>query len=101
MNQKNTKIVLITGSGKRLGEATALKLHSLGMDVIIHYNSSEKAAKKLVSNMNDVRKNSAISIKLNLRDFTSYEKEFSKLDEKWSNIRLGLADVQHAQKMKN
>ena len=86
MNQKNTKIVLITGAGKRLGEATALKLHSLGMDVIIHYNSSEKAAKKLVSNMNDVRKNSAISIKLNLRDFTSYEKEFSKLDEKWSSI---------------
>ena len=86
MNQKNTKIVLITGAGKRLGEATALKLHSLGMDVIIHYNSSEKAAKKLVSNMNDLRKNSAISIKLNLRDFTSYEKEFSKLDEKWSSI---------------
>ena len=46
MNQKNTKIVLITGASKRLGEATALKLHSLGMDVIIHYNSSEKAAKK-------------------------------------------------------
>ena len=86
MNQKNTKIVLITGSSKRLGEATALKLHSLGMDIIIHYNSSEKGAKKLVSNMNDVRKNSAISIKLNLRDFTSYEKEFSKLDEKWSSI---------------
>ena len=40
MNQKNTKVVLITGAGKRLGEATALKLHSLGMDIIIHYNSS-------------------------------------------------------------
>ena len=48
MNQKNTKVVLITGAGKRLGEATALKLHSLGMDIIIHYNSSEKAAKKIL-----------------------------------------------------
>ena len=86
MNQKNTKVVLITGAGKRLGEATALKLHSLGMDIIIHYNSSEKAVKKIVSKMNDVRKNSAISIKLDLRDFNSYEKEFSKLDEKWSSI---------------
>ena len=36
--------------------------------------------------MNDVRKNSAISIKLDLRDFASYEKEFSKLDEKWSSV---------------
>ena len=41
MNQKNTKIVLITGAGKRLGEATALKLHSLGMNIIIHYNKSK------------------------------------------------------------
>ena len=45
MNQKNNKIVLITGAGKRLGEATALKLHSLGMDIIVHYNSSESEAK--------------------------------------------------------
>ena len=79
MNQKNTKIVLITGAGKRLGEATALKLHSLGMDIIIHYNSSEKAVKKIVSKMNDVRKNSAISIKLNLRDFNYYKNSIKRI----------------------
>ena len=43
MNQKNTKIVLITGSSKRLGEATALKLHSLGMDIICLLYTSDAA----------------------------------------------------------
>lgn len=86
MNQKNNKIVLITGAGKRLGEATALKLHSLGMDIIVHYNSSESEAKNLVAHMNDIRDNSAISLKLNLREFSSYDKEFSELDNKWSDI---------------
>ena len=78
--------MLITGAGKRLGEATALKLHSLGMDIIVHYNSSESEAKNLVAHMNDIRDNSAISLKLNLREFSSYDKVFSNLDSKWSDI---------------
>ena len=43
-NEKSRKIVLITGAARRLGNATALKLHSLNMDIIVHYNNSSDEA---------------------------------------------------------
>ena len=85
-NVKNNKIVLITGSARRLGKAIALQLHSQDIDVIVHCNNSLKEADKLVSDMNSKRDNSAISIKYDLRDFSDYEKIISELGEKWSNI---------------
>lgn len=85
-NVKNNKIVLITGSARRLGKAIALQLHSQDIDVIVHCNNSLKEADKLVSGMNSKRDNSAISIKFDLRSFSDYEKIISELGEKWSNI---------------
>jgi pteridine reductase len=85
-NEKSRKIVLITGAARRLGNATALKLHSLNMDIIVHYNNSSDEADKLVSKMNLKRQNSAISVKFNLRDFANYKNILSALDEKWKNI---------------
>lgn len=41
------KTALITGSAKRLGEATALALADRGINVIIHYRNSESEACKL------------------------------------------------------
>ena len=89
MNQnikKNRKIVLITGAARRLGKAIALKLHSSGMDIIIHCNKSEKDAKKLVSDMNLLREDSAKYISLNLRDFKKYENFLPSLGDRWENI---------------
>lgn len=41
------KTVLITGGAKRLGAFLSMELSKLGANLIIHYNSSEKEAKKL------------------------------------------------------
>jgi len=84
--EKSRKIVLITGAGRRLGRATALKLHSCNMDIVVHYYNSSKDAESLVSEMNSIRENSAISIKFNLRDFDNYDNLLLELGEKWSNI---------------
>jgi NAD(P)-dependent dehydrogenase (short-subunit alcohol dehydrogenase family) len=40
------KTALITGAGERLGKAMALALAGMGYDIALHYNSSEKHAKK-------------------------------------------------------
>jgi pteridine reductase len=40
------KAVLITGAGRRLGKKMALALAGMGYDIALHYNSSEKAARK-------------------------------------------------------
>jgi len=47
----NEKVVLITGSAKRLGRALALSLAKDGASVAIHYHSSEKEAKSLLSTL--------------------------------------------------
>ena len=53
---------LITGAAKRLGAATAKRLHQNGMNVIIHYHHSREAAEKLVGELNANRPDSATSI---------------------------------------
>jgi pteridine reductase len=60
------KTALITGAAKRIGAAIAEQLHSSGMNVIIHYNSSAKEAHELVRKLNGVRRDSAIMIQANL-----------------------------------
>jgi NAD(P)-dependent dehydrogenase (short-subunit alcohol dehydrogenase family) len=40
------KAAFITGAGKRLGKEMALALAGMGYDIALHYNSSEKHAKK-------------------------------------------------------
>lgn len=40
------KAAFITGAGKRLGKEMALALAGMGYDIALHYNSSEKGARK-------------------------------------------------------
>ncbi|WP_372774444.1 SDR family NAD(P)-dependent oxidoreductase [Mangrovibacterium sp.] len=46
-----SQTALITGSAKRVGREVALHLASKGWDIALHYNSSEKAANKLITEL--------------------------------------------------
>ena len=66
MNNVFNKTALITGAAKRIGAAIAEHLHTSGMNVIIHYNTSAKEAHELVRKLNAIRQDSAITIQANL-----------------------------------
>ena len=55
------KVVLLTGSAKRIGAFTAQYLHQLGWNIVLHYNQSEQQASELAKQMNAAR---AESVKL-------------------------------------
>tara|TARA_B100001093_G_C26815279_1_gene1009417 strand:- start:805 stop:1581 length:777 start_codon:yes stop_codon:yes gene_type:complete len=57
-NLKN-KVILVTGSARRIGADIVKNLHSNGANVAIHYRSSKNEAKKLSCKLNKLRPNSA------------------------------------------
>ena len=38
------KVALVTGAGKRIGKALALRLAGLGCHIVVHYRHSEREA---------------------------------------------------------
>jgi pteridine reductase len=64
--QLTSKTALVTGAANRLGAQIARTLHQNGANLIIHYRSSETAARQLVQELNIVRADSAISIAADL-----------------------------------
>jgi pteridine reductase len=53
------RVALVTGAGKRLGRAVALRLAREGADVAVHYGKSESEAQEVVSEIEKIGRRSA------------------------------------------
>jgi len=53
------RVALVTGAGKRLGRAVALRLASEGADVAVHYGKSEVEAREVVAEIEKMGRRSA------------------------------------------
>jgi pteridine reductase len=62
------KVALITGAAKRVGAAIARALHGAGASVVVHYRSSDGAARTLASELTAARAGSAITLQADLLD---------------------------------
>jgi pteridine reductase len=60
------KVALVTGAGKRLGRAVALRLSEEGMDVAVHYGGSAKEAAEVVGKIEETGQK-AVAIRADLR----------------------------------
>jgi pteridine reductase len=59
------RVALVTGAGKRLGRAVALRLASEGADVAVHYGKSEAEAREVVAEIEKMgRRTAAFSAEL-------------------------------------
>ena len=53
------RVALVTGAGKRLGRAVALRLASEGADVAVHYGKSEAEAREVVAEIEKLGRRAA------------------------------------------
>ena len=60
------KIVLVTGSARRVGAAIVARMHTAGADVVIHYRGSAREAAALSDRLNDIRADSAMTVQADL-----------------------------------
>lgn len=80
------KVAVITGSAKGIGRATIEKFASLGYDVIIHYNNSEKEAILLKEKVEKEYNIEALLVKADLSKEEEINKMVEKIKEKYSHI---------------
>jgi pteridine reductase len=60
------KVALVTGAARRVGAEIARQLHEAGMNLVLHYNTSENEAMELAAQLNQERPHSAIMIHADL-----------------------------------
>jgi pteridine reductase len=85
-SKAHSKVVLITGAGKRVGAAIAQHCHQLGMRVAIHYRESAQQASSLCTNFNLQRPDSAITLGTDLRDTDHLQDLITQVTRKWGQL---------------
>lgn len=79
------KVILITGSSRGIGAATALLAAELGYDVCINYRENKNAAVSIVQQIQAMGRKS-IAVSADVSDEEQVEKLFAEIDEKLGPI---------------
>lgn len=69
------KVALVTGAGKRLGRAVALRLAEEGADVAVHYHGSPKDAAEVVGKIEEMGRR-AVALRADLQSVDEIRKLF-------------------------
>src|SRR5690242_8368369 len=85
-NPPPSKVALITGSARRIGAEIARTLHAAGLNVILHYHSSEREAIKLCDELNQVRKSSAFPMAGDLLQPNSENQLITQAVKVWERL---------------
>jgi pteridine reductase len=63
-----TQVALVTGAARRVGAVLARLLHQAGLNMVLHYHTSQEAADALCEELNQKRAHSAIVLQADLLD---------------------------------
>lgn len=80
------KTALITGAAKRIGAEISRMLHAEGMNIAIHYRSSEDEAQALCDELNALRADSAIILQADLHHTVELESLVKQAADYWGDL---------------
>lgn len=80
------KVALVTGAARRIGAEIARTLHRAGMNIILHYHSSEEEAVTLCRQLNDQRSKSALAICADLQEAESSKALMQQAIAGWGRL---------------
>lgn len=83
----NGKTAVVTGAGRGIGRAIAVKLGSLGANVVINYRSSEKEALEVLSEI-ESKGGKGMIVQGDVSNFEDAEKVIKKAVEQYGSIDI-------------
>ncbi|HET7629665.1 MAG TPA: SDR family oxidoreductase [Bacillales bacterium] len=86
------KKVLVTGSSRGIGKATALAAAKAGADVAVHYNKQEDLAQQTASEIRELG-SEALVVQANLEDLEEVDAMFEAIGEKWGALDVFMANA--------
>ena len=75
------KVVLVTGAAKRIGRGIALRLAERGARIVIHYQTSEKEARKTAAECGD-----ALLVRANLESVPEIVRMFEEVEQRMGRL---------------
>ncbi|MDP4087933.1 MAG: 3-oxoacyl-[acyl-carrier-protein] reductase [Bacillota bacterium] len=81
------KCAVVTGAGKGIGRAIALKLAEQGANIVINYRSSEKEAEEVVQAIEEAG-GAAFAVKADVSKFDEAEKLIKGAQEKFGRVDI-------------
>lgn len=79
------QVALVTGAGKRLGRAVALRLAEEGADVIVHYNSSAAGAQAVAKEIEALGRRAA-ALQANLKSVSEIRRLFDEAGKQFGRL---------------
>ena len=86
--QTSPPVALITGAARRIGACIAHKLHQQGYRVVVHYHHSSTEARALVSQLNQLRPDSAIALQADLNNSHAVRQLAEAAQNQWHRLDL-------------
>jgi len=82
------KTALITGASRRIGAVIARTLHHAGMNITLHYRGSKEEADKLADELNQLRNNSCIALRMDLHKTEELPQLIAQNQQHWGRLDL-------------